>query len=126
MTDQPCAKPDSNPDDWFIGKDGRQYPDDTFLTQAERDRIAKSVLRKADEVPEDHERRVRRAVNAAENDRKRRAIQRRRHAKEACHRCPAMIKCLELAIDSGVLHGTWGGLYEEEVAELRSRMVNRA
>lgn len=121
MTQQPCAAPGANPDDWFIGKDGRQYPDDTFLTAEEASRIAKTVLRRDGEGPEEHDRRVRRAVNAAEGDRRRKALQRRRHAKEACFGCPVRMECLQRVLDEGFLHGTWGGLFEEEIALVRTR-----
>lgn len=121
MIEQPCAAPGADADSWFIGKDGRQYPDDTFLTAEEASRIAKTVLRREEELADDHDRRVRRAVNAAESDRKRKALQRRRHAKEACHQCPVRLECLERVLDEGHLHGTWGGLFEEEIAEVRTR-----
>jgi WhiB family redox-sensing transcriptional regulator len=123
VTNQPpCTEPDANADDWFVDRNGRQYPDEPFLTADEHSRIAKSVLRREGEGPEEHDRRVRRAINAAESDRKRRALQRRRHAKESCLGCPIRRACLQRVLDEGHLWGTWGGLYEEEIADVRTRL----
>lgn len=121
----PCSSPDSDPNDWFIGRDGKQYADDEFLTQEERDRIGRSVLRKGGESDYDHETRVDAAIRQAEASRKRAAIQRRRHAKEACHGCYFRTACLDQALDQDQQHGTWGGYYEEELRQIRLEIARR-
>lgn len=111
----PCRE--GNPDDWFIRPDGRQYGDEEFLTDSQADQI----MADADEEGADGER----AVARAEADAKREALQRRRHAKEACHDCLFRTRCLQVAIDEGHEHGTWGGYYEEELRAIRREMQNR-
>lgn len=39
-------------------------------------------------------------------------------AKRVCSRCPAISQCLSWALSSGRTAGVWGGLCEEERAEL--------
>lgn len=126
MTYQPpCSDPTSNPDAWFISRDGKQYADDEFLTQDERDRIAKAVLRKTGESDFDHETRVDAAIRQAEATRKRKALAARRHAKEACHGCYFRTACLDRALTEGQAHGTWGGYFEEELREIRREISRR-
>lgn len=119
MTLSPCADPANDPQDWFIRPDGKQYADDQFLTPAERDGVARSVLAIGGETFEEHEARVGRAIRAAISNRQRAAQARRRRAKEACRSCPIMNQCMTQALDNREVHGTWGGLYEEELAEVR-------
>lgn len=125
MTNKPCWQTGANPDDWFISRDGKQYPDEEFLTDAEKRAIGKTVLGLAGESYDDHQARVARAIRAVEADRRRAALQRRRKAKEACLACPMRDECLRLALDGNFQHGTWGGLYEEELRELRRRISAR-
>lgn len=125
----PCHSPENDPEDWFISKDGKQYADDDFLSEAEVRGITKAVLDITGETAEEHRDRVDSAIRAAESDRKRRALQRRRHAKEACHNdCYFRTTCLGLALEpnSPATHGTWGGYYEEELKEIRSEQRKRA
>jgi WhiB family redox-sensing transcriptional regulator len=42
-------------------------------------------------------------------------------AKAVCRRCPVAIECLTWAMESGQRAGVWGGMSEEERAELRRR-----
>lgn len=42
-------------------------------------------------------------------------------AKTVCQRCPSRAKCLEWALDKGMMHGIWGGKTEDE----REGMVRR-
>ena len=123
----PCADPSNDPNDWFIGRDGKQYGDEEFLTANEIHRIALSVLVIQGETEERHAERVDRAITIARNDRKTRALQKRRHAKEACSRCDFREGCLLLALKdpTPATHGTWGGLYEEELVEVRRRRTRR-
>lgn len=122
----PCGEPDANPDDWFIRPDGKQYPDDDLLTFEERARIAKSVLYREGETADEHSQRVARATHAAENDRRRAALQRRRKAREACYECPARTRCLDLGVTPDVQpHGTYGGYFEEQIREIRDRIRSR-
>lgn len=120
----PCSVSDS-PDDWFINREGKQYPDETFLTEDEVRRISLTVLAISGETPERHEQRVNRAVNGVRNERRRKALGSRRRAKEACLGCEIRTACLDQAITDGHDHGTWGGLFEEERRELARRRKNR-
>ncbi|SEE52594.1 WhiB family transcriptional regulator, redox-sensing transcriptional regulator [Streptomyces sp. 3213] len=40
-------------------------------------------------------------------------------AKRVCLRCPVTRQCFDWAMDSGQVHGVWGGTSERERAELR-------
>ena len=117
MTNQPPCE--TSPDDWFIRDDGRQYVDDDLLSDQEVQAIKLSVAPLEDETPEGHLRRVDRAITAAEADRRRQALTRRRHAKEACWTCPLRLQCVDLALGNDEMHGTWGGYYQEELQEIR-------
>lgn len=112
----PCQDGDGN--DWFIARDGKQYPSDPFLTEVEDRNITMSVMWKADEAIEAHQERVRTALAAAERVRKRTALQKRRHAREACAGCLVRIECLAGAVERREPHGTWGGLLNEELQEV--------
>lgn len=128
MTNSPiCRQPSRNPDDWFIGRDGRQYSDDEFLSETEKQGIVRSVLRIAGETDEEHARRSEAAVNAAESGRRRVALARRRHAKEDCWECPVREACLAQALETPTpaTSGTWGGFYEEELAAIRVKQAAR-
>lgn len=128
MTDSPtCRQPSKNPDDWFIGRDGRQYSDDEFLTTTEKHGVMLSVLRIAGETVEEHQKRSEAAVNAAESGRRRTALARRRHAKEDCWTCPFREPCLARALENPTpaTSGTWGGFYEEELAAIRVKQAAR-
>ena len=113
----PCKTGD--PDDWFVRPDGKQYPFDEILDHAERRRIALSVLARADESAESLLERREAAIRAAERSHRRAALIRRRKAREACHlECPVRTQCLELAMETRPGSGTWGGYYEEELAQI--------
>lgn len=121
----PCRE--GNEDDWFIRADGRQYRDDDLLTSEERNQIAALLTYEID--PEDHWNEyvdaVDRAIDRAEAAARVLALQRRRHAKEACHDCLFRTRCLQIAIDGDEQHGTWGGYYEEELGEIRKEIRRR-
>lgn len=127
MTDKtpPCQRPENDPDDWFIGRDGKQYSDDDFLTEDEIRGISKAVLPIDGETSEQHRDRVDLAISTAEAGRKRAALQRRRHAREKCHDCYFRTNCLQRAIDEDQQHGTWGGYFEEQIRELRKKIAQR-
>ena len=116
----PCSVSDS-PDDWFINREGKQYPDEVFLTEDEKRRISRSVLVIQGETEERHAARVSRAINAATNERRRRALGARRRAREACLSCEIRTACLDQAITDGHQHGTWGGLFEEDIRQLQRK-----
>jgi len=120
VTYVPCADRTNDPQDWFIRPDGKQYSDEDLLTEDERRRITLSVLRREGETPEEHENRCRLARNAARNNRKRKQLARRRRAVSLCNtKCAMQIECLSGALDRREIHGTWGGLLEEDLAETR-------
>lgn len=122
----PCSAPDVDPDDWFIGKDGRQYPDDELVSDAEildheaRLRAALDDVSLSDvDTPSLDEIRIDLEAQALKAN-----LVRRRHAKDKCHvECPVRLQCLSIALGengTGIpLRGTWGGYYEEELAEIR-------
>lgn len=120
----PC---ETSPEDWFIQKDGKQYRDDDFLTDAEVRGLTRSVLRIDGETAEEHRDRVDRAIATAEADRKRAALQRRRHAREACHlECPLRLQCLGLGMmPENLEHGIWGGYYAEERQQIEEVRLAR-
>lgn len=122
----PCSSPENDPNDWFISKDGKQYVDDDFLTEAEVAGLTRSVLPIEGETAEQHRDRVDLTIRVAESDRKRRALASRRHAKEACHGCYFRTACLDRALTEVQGHGTWGGYYEEELKEIRREQGRRA
>lgn len=119
----PCSEGES--DDWFIGRDGKQYPDDDLLT--DDDRLA--ILEDANEQGLEGDERVdfiEKAQDRAEQDARTKALQRRRHAREACHTdCLFRTRCLDKALNEGHVHGTWGGYYEEEIREIRREIERR-
>lgn len=87
----PCQNPDNDPNDWFIGRDGKQYPDDPFDTEEQSEAAAK-----------------------------REALIRRRRARAACYECYFRMQCLDIALEDHESHGTWGGYYEEELRQIRN------
>jgi WhiB family transcriptional regulator, redox-sensing transcriptional regulator len=44
-------------------------------------------------------------------------------AKRVCARCPVQSECLQWAITTGVEHGVWGGMGEDERRALKQRTV---
>jgi hypothetical protein len=114
----PCADPENDPQDWFISANGKQYSFDDLLTPGERRGIRRSVLPIRGETGEQHEARVDSALSAAERSRKIAALRRRQAAKSKCFRCPIRAKCGRGAVARGEMHGTWGGMFEEEVAQV--------
>ena len=125
MTQTPCSDRTNDPNDWFIRPDGKQYTDEDFLSEAERAGVARSVLPIGGETHDEHEERVQSALKAARSNRRRQALARRRAAKSLCRRCPIMLDCMTKAIDDNETHGTWGGLLEEELAEVRREQARR-
>lgn len=119
----PCAE--GNGDDWFVSRDGRQYPSDDLLTDIVRDAIAAE----ADRQGLDGEERVafiEKTTDMAEGDARRDALRRRRHARDACHTdCLFRTRCLDMVLEGDFQHGTWGGYYEEEIRELRRELRRR-
>lgn len=129
MSDQyivPCEQPENDADDWFIEKDGKQYPDDELLTQDQRDAIADEIMAKAATDGELTIEQARdaadEAIEAAEEEAVKDALTRRRHARDKCHvDCYFRLQCLGLALaDNAPTHGTWGGYYQEELRRIRS------
>lgn len=109
----PCRESET-PDDWFISRDGRQYPSDPLVSQE----VIDERFRDSVGTPPAERDRI---VDRLEAEARREALRRRRHAKEACHeKCYFRLECLGLAIESTTpIHGTWGGYYEEELDQIR-------
>ena len=116
----PCADRANDPQDWFIRPDGKQYAFEDLLTPQEIQAITLTVLGKAGETEEEHAARVESALSAARANRRRAALARRRRAKSLCNTsCSIQSDCLRKGLDNREVHGIWGGLYEEELAEVR-------
>lgn len=113
----PCARPDNDPNDWFIGKDGKQYADDVLVTEADIDAWIDSV--DIGKTPTPSERESIRSV--LEEPILKARLKARRDAKDACFtECYLRNECLSIALgDNPPTHGTFGGYYEEELKEIR-------
>ena len=122
MTDYVTPCQGANADDWFIGRDGRQYADDELIP-AERLLEFKADITKTvrmsgltdDEIVEviDHD------ITEAEDEIRRAALIRRRHARDACHNeCRLRLQCLTKAIEGREFYGTWAGYYEEQLRDI--------
>jgi hypothetical protein len=120
----PCSS--NNPDDWYISRDGKQFPDDDFLTETEVQGIIRSVLRIEGETDEEHLARSDAALSNAAAERRRLALIRRRQARALCHTdCNLRTACLGRALEKNEDHGTWGGYFEEELREIRREIARR-
>lgn len=112
----PCARPENDPSDWFIERDGKQYPDDELVTEAEYRAFVVSAEILGEEPP---------SRQAAEADVLAERLVRRRHAKDKCFvECIFRMHCLSKGEDED--HGTWGGYYSEErrqIARLRAEKI---
>lgn len=116
----PCSS--GNPEDWFIGKDGRQFSDVDLVTDEAFDAYLHEI--DPDDQMDDQEKDQARLQ--VEQVASKQALIRRRHAKEACHQqCYFRNKCLTQALDEGHVHGTWGGYHEEELREIRREKARR-
>lgn len=124
---QPCADPENDPEDWFISRDGKQYPDDPmpgYSNESVLGAWAEEEERLGRELTGSEQRRVDDRVFA---DGQRDQLRKRRHAKEACLGCYFRTSCLDsaLQVDTPATHGTWGGYYEEELREIRKEIARR-
>lgn len=118
----PCRDPENNPDDWFIGRDGKQYPDDELVTEED----LAAHLAEVDPHGTRSTEEVARIFERLKSDARRDALQRRRHAREACHEdCYFRTNCLDLAMRNVMEHGTWGGYFEEDLRGLRLEIARR-
>jgi hypothetical protein len=111
----PCADPANDPEDWFIERDGRQYPDDDHVFNTGS--LLADARANGDERDEDE------ILDEADADAVKAALVRRRHAKDRCHvECNFRTQCLEIALSepTPATHGTWGGYYQEELKTIRS------
>ncbi|SDD08275.1 WhiB family transcriptional regulator [Actinokineospora iranica] len=61
-----------------------------------------------------------------DNERGRARDQRIREAKRVCARCPVLTRCRDHALRTAEPYGVWGGLDENERAELRRRGRRRS
>lgn len=123
----PCTDPEKR-EDWFLAKDGKQYPDDEFLSDDDKDEIGSAVGRDIEGgltlLPFDEAYAI--AIEEAEDELKRQALIRRRKAKDACYECYFRTDCLDMAMNDDTLkHGTWGGYYEEQLRVLKTERNRR-
>ena len=117
----PCRRPENNPEDWFIGRDGKQYSDDELIGVEARARAAGKALEAAPDglTVTQYLAIANKAIHAAEAEAKRLSLVRRRKARQACHvDCILRLHCLDAGLE--VPYGTWGGYFEEERAEIVS------
>lgn len=118
----PCRSPQNSPDDWFIGKDGRQYPEDQLVSSeqavAHLDTVDPNGTRSAEIIE--------RTRQTLEEEAARQGQIRRRQAKDACFvDCLVRTQCLDLALRRREKYGTWGGYYEEELRAIRNEIALR-
>lgn len=112
----PCQRPENDPDDWFIGKDGKQYSDDEILSPERVAEIRQAIHDNAEHYT-DPTAAADAAVDRAEERATKAALTKRRHARDKCHlECILRLQCLGAGLD--VSHGTWGGYFEEERREI--------
>jgi hypothetical protein len=112
---QPCALPENNPDDWYLRPDGKQYSDESLAPADLLDLVQEAA--QARRIRPDEAEAI---IEDAERDLARDAIVRRRHAKDKCHtECYFRLQCLDLALRNDETFGTWGGYYQEELADIR-------
>lgn len=117
----PCAEGDA--DDWFIGKDGKQYGDNPIVTADEMEAYLDEHHPTWRDMPVEE---VNRIEERYETDAKTTALGRRRRAKEACFSCIVRTRCLDKVLQEGHENGTWGGYYEEEIRQLRRAIRRRS
>lgn len=118
----PCEDPANNADDWFIERDGKQYPDDVLVSELE---VAEAVVERG--LLWSDQGQVDALTLELEEAAKTTALTRRRHAKDACHTtCYFRTQCLGLALEQGHAYGTWGGYYPEELRVIRDLRDARA
>lgn len=122
----PCTDPEKR-DDWFIAKDGKQYPDDEFLTDEEKIDIAELATNGYSDIGDlGLDEVIEQATLDAEEEAKRQALIRRRKAKDACYECYFRTDCLDMAMtDDTIKHGTWGGYFEEQLRVLKTERNRR-
>jgi hypothetical protein len=101
----PC---ESDPDRWFIERDGRKYDDEVLVTE---DELRAAVMSLPEDAPPSEamalaEEMISAAVKA-------RLIE-RRHARDDCFTCPVRTLCLQKALDGREQYGIWGGYFPEQ------------
>jgi hypothetical protein len=128
----PCRRPENDPDDWFIGRDGKQYSDDELLGVEGRARAAGEALQLAPDglnvakyliIAE-------KAIADAETEAVKQALAKRRHARDKCHvECILRLQCLDAGLEpDNMAHGIWGGYFPEErrqIVKLRDERERR-
>lgn len=115
----PCRRPENDPEDWFIGRDGKQYSDDEFLGVQGRARAAGLALEAAPEglTVAEYLDIANKAIAHAEGEALRQALIRRRKARERCHlECILRLHCLDAGLEDP--HGIWGGYFAEERSQI--------
>ena len=106
----PCRRPENDSEDWFIGRDGKQYSDLPLVT-ADNFEETYDHLNGFSEPPTDEE------LAEANAEEVRLALIRRRKARDKCHiDCILREHCLDAGLEEPF--GTWGGYYEEERREI--------
>lgn len=111
----PCRRAENDPDDWFIERDGKQYPDDVLVPDEELEKVAFEARALY--------------VEGREDMLIRDALRRRRQAKEKCwNECITRVRtaCLDVAMSSDVQeYGIHGGYYPEEIRKMKRALAQR-
>lgn len=122
----PCHDPANNPDDWFISRDGKQYPDEPLVGYGNAEVLkawGEEEERLGRPLTDDEERKV---DDRVFEEALKAQLRRRRHARDKCHtECYFRTQCLGQALEGDHMHGTWGGYYEEELREIRREIARR-
>jgi hypothetical protein len=117
----PCSDPSNDPNDWFIEKDGKQYRDDSVLPEEQVKAILISAhghdLSEAEALA---------LVDAAEDEKIRLNLIRRRKARDACYDCPIRLECLGQRLEAKIEFGIWGGYYPEELRKIEDERAARS
>jgi hypothetical protein len=108
----PCQQGD--PENWFIEDDGKQYPDDHFLSEELEEDLFLEARANGDD------RSAAEIIGDFDVEAKADALKRRRHAIDACHiDCRLRLQCLDLGLQPDTLsYGIYGGYTAKQRREI--------
>jgi len=121
MTDyRPPCQTASDPDQWFIDIHGKKSLDEEVKDFPGVDaeiRAWEALMNQP--ISEEVRERI-------EGQARRRRLIERRQAKDRCYECYFRLQCLDVVLsDSNIRSGTWGGYFENEIAEIRRLQKRR-
>lgn len=113
----PC---ESDPDKWFIDRDGLKYDDEVLVGEVE---LNAAMAQRPD--PEDLED-AEIILDALLADKVKARLVERRHARDECHTvCKVRTLCLQKALDNQEQYGIWGGYFPEQRRQLEREIEAR-